>query len=438
MDPTTQNEEDTGGIDRINSLSNSILCHILSFLPTKTCVATSLVCRRWRNLWEHVKVLNLCDDAFKAYGNLDLFERFAIFVNGVLALRKCREIQKLCLKCEYSLVDMLSSISITTWVRAAIGPQLEELRLDLYPMDGPEFVVPRTLFTCTNLVSLYLCGPINIHNLSLVQLPSLKVLQLNIVSVDSIQALLYGCPILETLDLSFSTTSFPMLRFPPSLKRLNFVVYDKSGTYLEFDTPCLNYLRIGQSFAPFKCSYCHLHKVVEANLDVYVAYEYMFRKLLHALSGVKHLVLGCSTTKNMIRAPTLDIPKFRYLHELELVLPHFNMSFVVKILEKCHMLRLLTIENNNEPSKWGKPPRAPIFHHVLHLTFIHYKGYQGFTDELEFLAYVLREGIVLERMIISTDRFLDIQQKNKVLKNLLALPRCSSMCEIKFDCATSP
>ena len=49
---------DTEEVDRISDLLNDILCHIVSFIPTKYCVATSVLSTRWRYLWTFVPVLN--------------------------------------------------------------------------------------------------------------------------------------------------------------------------------------------------------------------------------------------------------------------------------------------------------------------------------------------------------------------------------------------
>ncbi|KAJ7981730.1 FBD-associated F-box protein [Quillaja saponaria] len=72
--------------DRITSLPTGILRHILSFLPTKHAVATSILSSRWKNLWVSVPNLDFDDDLFlRKEGNQagsmgDLRESFSSFV----------------------------------------------------------------------------------------------------------------------------------------------------------------------------------------------------------------------------------------------------------------------------------------------------------------------------------------------------------------------
>jgi len=47
--------------DRVSSLPDSIICHILSFLPTKYIVATSILPKRWKPLWLSVSTLDFID-----------------------------------------------------------------------------------------------------------------------------------------------------------------------------------------------------------------------------------------------------------------------------------------------------------------------------------------------------------------------------------------
>lgn len=40
--------------DRISALPSEVLCHILSFLPTNYAVRTTLLSKRWKNIWTSV------------------------------------------------------------------------------------------------------------------------------------------------------------------------------------------------------------------------------------------------------------------------------------------------------------------------------------------------------------------------------------------------
>ncbi|OMO92835.1 hypothetical protein COLO4_17308 [Corchorus olitorius] len=45
---------DENGIDLISDLLDSVLCHIMSFLPTEDAFATSILSKRWVDLWTQV------------------------------------------------------------------------------------------------------------------------------------------------------------------------------------------------------------------------------------------------------------------------------------------------------------------------------------------------------------------------------------------------
>ncbi|KAL7087272.1 hypothetical protein ACP275_13G057600 [Erythranthe tilingii] len=127
-------------IDRLSYLPDSILCHILSFLPaTSNSVATSILSRRWRYLWSYVPNL------FFNYENSDT-------INRVLLLRKLHNIST------FSLFDgtKRNYHQIETWITFAGERNVQNI--DIYltvHLDSP-----RCLFTCKTLIDLTLhrCG----------------------------------------------------------------------------------------------------------------------------------------------------------------------------------------------------------------------------------------------------------------------------------------
>ncbi|RHN42577.1 putative F-box domain-containing protein [Medicago truncatula] len=65
-------------VDRIRVLPDSVICHILSFLPTKQSATTSILSKRWNPLWLSVLTLDFDDQ------NLREFATFRHFVYSVI------------------------------------------------------------------------------------------------------------------------------------------------------------------------------------------------------------------------------------------------------------------------------------------------------------------------------------------------------------------
>jgi len=142
--------------DRLSSLPDSLVYHILSFLPTETSVCTmSLVSHRYLHLWKHLQAFDFYDAHRSGFeGEARYFEDFAIFVNAVLSLRHTRHIQKMRLSCSQSQLDNFVERSVDTWIHTAVGPHLEELHLALFFSEDQGFQLPLAVLSCTNLLSI--------------------------------------------------------------------------------------------------------------------------------------------------------------------------------------------------------------------------------------------------------------------------------------------
>lgn len=54
-------------MDLISGLPDEILAHVLSFVPPKLAVATSLLSKRWMPLWKSTNTLDLDDSSFEDF-----------------------------------------------------------------------------------------------------------------------------------------------------------------------------------------------------------------------------------------------------------------------------------------------------------------------------------------------------------------------------------
>ncbi|WJX93737.1 hypothetical protein P8452_75227 [Trifolium repens] len=411
------------GMDRLSALPDAVLCHILSFLPTITSVADmSLVSHRFRHLWKYLQVFHF-DDFDSGF---ICIKKFALFVNAVLALRRSRDIRKFNLHLEDKLED---DHSVEMWVLAATGPHLEEMSLTI-ASDDTIALPPSFLMNCTNLVSLSLIGDIytDYQHFS-IHFPSLKKLDLH--TFLSRDRFLSGCPALETLDTYFvDGNSMKKVFAIPSSNSMSLKSTNENFTW--------TYLQInGQSLGIVS----YLQSMVEAFLHVFPPCESEFiDPILKDLRDYFHEITLCSrysTSKCSLHAPVLNYPEFHNLHHLKFILPCFNSNLLLNVLEKCHVLQVLIIQSNKEepsPSRTWEPHSITLPKCLKsHLTYIHIEAYQGFEDELIFAEYILRNGLVLETMLVFADISMDITNKYHSLKRLTNISKGSVKCQLKFD-----
>jgi hypothetical protein len=97
-----------------------------------------------------------------------------------------------------------------------------------------------------------------------------------------------------------------------------------------------------------------------------------------------------------------------------------------------HLIQVLcSLQEQSPILGWATQPSVPNCL-VSHLTFIQFKGFHGFPDEVSFVEHVLQKGLVLKTMIIA-DCSLDLKKKYENLKTLFEVPRASGMCQLKFE-----
>ncbi|GAY41470.1 hypothetical protein CUMW_059680 [Citrus unshiu] len=115
--------------DMISALPDSILCHILSYIPTKHAVATSIIARRWKNVWTAMPNLSF-DDRFCQRPPASTYvplRGFADFVHTVLLRTNPAKIAKFSLYCSRPT----NLARFYDWIATALMREVGEIQLYL-------------------------------------------------------------------------------------------------------------------------------------------------------------------------------------------------------------------------------------------------------------------------------------------------------------------
>ncbi|XLT34820.1 FBD-associated F-box protein At4g10400 [Arachis hypogaea] len=434
-------------MDRISNLPDCILLHILSFLPTKTAFFTAVLSRRWTHLCHDLQHFDFNQIQFhnrnQTWSDFSSRKRLFATVNWILSRHKAPPIRTFRLTCN---VDQFDQSTVEWFIRKVFGPNLEELNLQLSLVDRSyhRVFISNGVLSCTSLVTLRLNGGITIPSpLSSscpYHLPSLKTLQLyNVVtSVGNLEEILSHCTALETLILDsivLSREGQGQLRICfPSLKSL----HSKSCFWeplrlFVIDTPSLKRLDIQVESGFREIRVRNLHNVEEASINL--PWQFPVLKFLVKLCRIRILVLRLLVFDCLPDAPPHLIPEFTCLQRLELTVRCFDTRYIMDMLQKCPMLKLLAVVFNASPydkdpllsRKWEHPVKVPTCL-ASHLQLIKIKRYFESRDDRDFFAYVLQHGLVLESLDIQVDR----ARAKGFPEELFLFPRSSKACQINF------
>jgi hypothetical protein len=248
-----------------------VLFLVLSYLPTKLAMATSVVSKEFRVRWTEIFRLDF-DDRGHAGNPKEFFnavQRVWIFVL-TKPLDKFRLVSRK--HCDSPFVICCINLAISRKVRF-----LDLNALGVTP--APELELPRRLYTCRSLVSLELEGTFYVNSPENTRLPKLKRLKLIEVQYkdgDSLTRLVSGCPSLKSLHL--------VMRTGNDHQELDITISSRTLTYLDLFA------------APSDSIKLRVPALVEAKVGVMRTWidsrKISIVKLVRALRNVRFLTLS--------------------------------------------------------------------------------------------------------------------------------------------------
>ncbi|KAF7120504.1 hypothetical protein RHSIM_Rhsim13G0198300 [Rhododendron simsii] len=453
------------GEDRISSLPDSLLIHILSLIPTKYAVRTSILSLRWKDLWAFVPSLDFNEWlSAKTVPDNDL--SFMNFVDRVLLLHKLPSIEKFAVRGHSGIAVS----HLREWIRVAIMRHVRAVDIQMFA-DCP-LSLPSELFTCKTLIQLSLGKELEFDTpLSSVWLPNLKDLDVSLdhPGNDITQKLFSNCPMLEDLYIRANMENEKDIVLnvcAPALKTLElklvaFLDFEQldwglvlSRNKIIINAPVLEDLIVFDDYLPCY-SLENLSSLVSAYINVghwcmpvveMKVHGNQLFKILEGITNVKFLTLHTATMGVLDYADDIKLPLFRNLIHLELIVPgDFSWRRLPDLLCSAPNLGTLVMwkvrscvkDLPNEEGdyycnfSWVEPQKAPscFLSHLENLTIMRFDGED---HELELLKYFLENGKVLKKVLIGCCH-LTPEQKTNFLEKAGQFQRVSKTCQIEHS-----
>ncbi|XP_013747052.2 FBD-associated F-box protein At2g26860 isoform X1 [Brassica napus] len=394
-------------MDRISGLPDELLVRILTFVPTKVAVSTSILSKRWEFLWTWVPKLEFVDNK---YGS-DLAIRD--FINKNLPLLKAPVIESFLLKC-YS--SFFQPEDINQWVATTVSRRIVELDIDCqYCWSGePCLLLPSSLFTCESLVTLKLNGEMILLDVPrTVSLPKLKTLHLGRVTYlnnDCFRLLISYCPALEDLviERNGQDNMKTVAVISASLQRLTLPIGHGLSPFVEeyvIVTPSLKYFKVEEYMLNYSYLVRHMPEVEEADINVHY---YLF-SIFDSITSVKRLSLCVSF--NIISDEYMyhDGIFFNRLEHLKLCIRFDYWSkLLFRLLHDSPNLRVLNLcvskyirFKKYEPINWNSSEISVPSCLLESLETFEFAEYRGSREERDFVSFIIRHACHLKSSTIT-------------------------------------
>ncbi|KAI7742258.1 hypothetical protein M8C21_033991, partial [Ambrosia artemisiifolia] len=348
--------------DRLSNLPEDTLSHILSLMPTKFAVRTSILSKRWS--------------------------------------------------------EWVKKASVSSWIDKAVQLNICELDIDVLYIE-----LPLSLFTCKTLTKLRIAHglPTLVWECP-VNLPSLKTLDIDNPSVNAFE-LIRGCPILESLSFEviiYEEEEEDYIFNIPTLKRLKLTLQRLCSCVtknLVLNVPNLEYLFVGGMLGSLFVL-DDLSSLVEASVSFHcIQSDDMYVEFLKGIRGVKSLSIN--------KFPfTSALPIFPNMKHLEFKSFCYS-ELVLQYLESCPELKHLCIGKLTD-QHWIEPKLVPacMLSNLTTIKISFCEGLEHEIEFLKYMlgnAKILKTVTITWEIFR-----VEEEEEKRLCAELLEFPRASS------------
>ncbi|ESQ43134.1 hypothetical protein EUTSA_v10015873mg [Eutrema salsugineum] len=431
--------------DWISLLPDPLISQILSLLPTKEAVRTSLLSTRWKPLWLWVSCLDLASCEFP-----DL-NAFVSFGDRFFDSSRVSCISQLNIHVLDGTEDGVHVVPfLESWIDAAVKRKIQHL--DVWCSPGHIiYQVPISIYTCEKLVSLKLFQMNMVDDAGFVSLPCVKTMHLKHVwfpNDSTFERLVSCCPALKELEIDVRGVKVFRVH-SLSLKRL---VFERRFTAFEvvsvlgvvIDAPLLGFLKMDDRYSE---SVVIKNLDSNAKLDVSLGFGDVFdeasvsskrnkvREFLPGISKVGEMIISAETFMVFhLNSSLQSLPQFDLMSRLEATVCLSDLIWLPTFLERCPNLKFLVLALDNLIDEIGSEEMNIISFSTVpecllsSLKFVDIKSsFSGNAAEMKLVRYLQENSIILEKITL---RLSSCADDIVVITKLLEIPRRSINCQV--------